>query len=255
MPQIAVVPGDGVGPEVVAEAVKVLRVGGGQWGIPFEFRNALLGGAAIEATGSPMPAETLETCRRSDAVLFGAVGGPRWDTLPAPIRPEKGILTLRKGLSLFANLRPARISPLLVESSPLKRSVVEGVDLVVVRELTGGIYYGEPRRIEQTPEGERAIDTLTYTRTEITRIARVAFETALRRRHHVTSVDKANVLASSELWRATVTEIARDFPEATLEHMYIDNCAMQLIRDPRHFDVILTENMFGDILSLSLIHI
>ncbi len=247
--QIAVLKGDGIGPEVVEQALLVLQAAATRFGLALTFREALLGGAAVDATGDPLPEETLALCRSSRAILLGAVGGPKWDRLPAVKRPERGILRLRAALGLYANLRPARLAPALVEASTLRREVVEGTDLVVVRELTGGLYFGTPRGIERLPDGERAVDTLTYTTAEIARIARVAFEVAAARRRKVTSVDKANVLASSELWRRVVEEVHREFPGITLEHMYVDACAMQLIRSPRAFDVILTENMFGDILS------
>jgi 3-isopropylmalate dehydrogenase len=247
--EIAVLKGDGIGPEVVNQALLVLQAAATRFGLALTFREALLGGAAVDATGDPLPEETLALCRESRAILLGAVGGPKWDRLPAARRPERGILRLRTSLGLHANLRPARLSPALVDASTLKREVVEGTDLVVVRELTGGLYFGTPRGIERIPDGERAVDTLTYTTAEIARIARVAFEVAAARRRKVTSVDKANVLASSELWRRVVEEVHREFPGIALEHMYVDTCAMLLIRSPRAFDVILTENMFGDILS------
>ncbi|MBI3002275.1 MAG: 3-isopropylmalate dehydrogenase [candidate division NC10 bacterium] len=246
---IAVLKGDGIGPEVVDQALRVLREAAGRFDLALTFREGLLGGAAVDATGDPLPEETLALCRNSRAILLGAVGGPKWDGLAPEVRPERGILRLRAALGLYANLRPARLSPALIKASTLKREAVEGTDLVVVRELTGGLYFGTPRGIERGPDGERAVDTLTYTTGEIVRIARVAFEVAAGRRKKVTSVDKANVLASSLLWRRVVEEVHREFPGVALEHMYVDTCAMQLIRSPRAFDVILTENMFGDILS------
>jgi 3-isopropylmalate dehydrogenase len=246
---IAVLGGDGIGPEVTAEAAKVLRAAAPRFGLELTFRGALVGGAAVDARGTPLPDDTLALCRQADAILFGAVGGPRWDGLERPLRPEQGLLSLRKTLALYANLRPARLLPALAGASPLKPEVVEGTDLLVVRELTGGLYFGQPRGIERTGEGERAVDTLVYTTAEIRRIARVGFESARRRRRHVTSVDKANVLASSELWRRTVTDVAKEFPDVRLEHMLVDTCAMELLRSPRRFDVLVTENMFGDILS------
>ena len=249
MPRIAVLSGDGVGPEVVAEAVKALKAASTQFGFSLTFEEALVGGAALDHDGVPLPEETLALCKRSDAVLFGAVGGPKWDGLPRHLRPEQGILALRKALKLYANLRPAKLFSPLADASPLKRELVEGTDLLIVRELLGGIYFGEPRGIEEIEGGERAVDTLVYTTHEIERIAEVAFRAALRRRRKVTSVDKANVLASSELWRRTVSEAVQAYPEITLEHLYIDNCAMQLVKDPKRFDVILAENLFGDILS------
>ena len=247
---IAVLPGDGIGAEIVPEAIKVLNQVGERFGHRFRFNHGLVGGAAIDAVGVALPPETLKLCQRSDAVLLGAVGGPKWDTLPAKERPEAAaLLALRKGLGLFANIRPAVVYPALVHASTLKPEVVSGVDLVVFRELTGGLYFGEKKR-EPAPEGgERAVDTLVYTTNEIERIARLAFGAARRRRKKVTSVDKANVLESSRLWRDTVARVAEDFPDVELEHMYVDNCAMQLVRNPRQFDVIVTENMFGDILT------
>ena len=246
---VAVLAGDGIGPEVTREAVKVLRAAAPRFGLELTFHEGLVGGAAVDGKGTPLPGETLELCRAADAILFGAVGGPKWDGLERALRAEQGILGLRKALGLYANLRPAKLLAPLAAASPLKPEVVDGTDLLVVRELTGGLYFGQPRGIEPTADGERAVDTLVYTTAEIRRIARVGFETARRRRRHVTSVDKANVLASSELWRRTVTEVARDFPDVQLEHALVDACAMELIRNPRRFDVILTENMFGDILS------
>lgn len=246
---IAVIPGDGIGVEIVPEALKVLEKIGARFGHQFEFKHGLVGGAAIDATGRALPDETLALCQQSDAVLLGAVGGPKWDTLPAPERPEvAALLALRKGLGLYANIRPAVVYPALVQASTLKPEVVSGVDLVVFRELTGGIYFGEKKR-EKTADGEMAQDNLVYTTQEIERIARLAFEAAMKRGKKLTSVDKANVLESSRLWRETVTRLAAEYPEVTLEHMYVDNCAMQLIRWPKQFDVIVTENMFGDILT------
>lgn len=249
MPKIAVLPGDGIGPEVTQEAVKVLKVAAECFALSLVFEEGLLGGSAIDATGSPLPDETATLCKGSDAILFGAVGGPKWDALSTPIRPERGLLTLRRELGLYANLRPAKVFPALIDASPLKREVVEGADILVVRELTGGIYYGEPKGIEKTPEGERAVDTSIYTSHEVKRIAEVAFQAALKRRRKVTSVDKANVMATSELWRGVVREVAEAYPEVILEHMYSDNCAMQLVRNPKQFDVIVADNLFGDLLS------
>ena len=249
MATIAVLPGDGIGPEVTQQAVKVLRAVGARFQMPLEFREASIGGAALEAHGTPLPDGTLDACQRADAILFGAVGGPQWDTLPRKVRPEQGILALRKAFDLYANLRPAKPFPSLADASTLKREVIEGVDLLVVRELTGGLYFGQPKGIEKVPEGERGVDTLVYTTPEIERIARLAFEAARRRRNHLTSVDKANVLASSELWRRVVTEVGKRFPQVRLDHMYADNASMQLVRQPRFFDVIVAENTFGDILS------
>ncbi|MBW8057773.1 MAG: 3-isopropylmalate dehydrogenase [candidate division NC10 bacterium] len=249
MATIVILRGDGIGPEVVDEGLKVLEAAARRYGITLEFQEALLGGAAIDATGDPLPAETLRRCREADAVLLGAVGGPKWDTLPVDVRPEQGLLRLRKALQLFANLRPVRLFPSLLEVSPLKRDVIDGTDLIIFRELTGGLYYGTPRGIERQGEEERGVDTLSYTTSEIARIARLAFQAAEGRRKKVTSVDKANVLMSSQLWRRVLLQVAQDFPRVSLEHMYVDNCAMQLVRNPRQFDVIVTENMFGDILS------
>jgi 3-isopropylmalate dehydrogenase len=247
--KIVVLPGDGIGLEVTAEAVKVLRAVGQGVGVGFEFEEALCGGAAIDAHGTPIPGATLDLCRTADAILFGAVGGPKWDDLPPEQRPERGLLALRKELDLFANLRPAKLFPMLVDASPLKRSVVEGTDLLVIRELTGGLYFGEPRGIEKIQGGMRGINSMIYTTPEIERVARLAFEVARKRRRKLTSVDKANVLAVSTLWRQVVTEVSQDYPDVTLEHMLVDNCAMQLILNPLHFDTLVTENTFGDILS------
>ena len=242
--------GDGIGPEIVAEAVKVLAAAGRRFEIPLEFEEALIGGIAYDATGHPLPPATLELCKRSEAVLLGAVGGPKWDTVqPASLRPEVGaLLPLRKELGLFANLRPATLFPALAGVSSLRADIVaEGLDLLVVRELTGGIYFGQPKGRDQG--GERATDTCVYTRAEIERIARIGFEAARRRGKRLCSVDKANVLETSRLWRETVTALASEYPDIELSHMLVDNCAMQLVRNPKQFDVIVTENMFGDILS------
>ncbi len=243
--KIAVLPGDGIGPEVIAEAVKVLRKVAQTYGHEFTFEEALVGGTAIDAVGNPLPAETIQLCRESDAVLFGAVGGPKWDDPRAAVRPEQGILGLRKGLELFANLRPVKVYPDLVNASPIKAEILAVVDLVVVRELMGGIYFGQPR-VEGT---ERAVDTMVYTRAEVECIAHVAFRLARGRRRKVTSVDKANVLACSRLWRHTVEEVAKDYPDVELEHLLVDAATMHLLKRPRDFDVIVTGNMFGDILS------
>ncbi|MCE9560025.1 MAG: 3-isopropylmalate dehydrogenase [Armatimonadetes bacterium] len=241
--KIAVLGGDGIGPEVTAEAVKVLQ------GVrsDLEFSTALCGGCAYEATGDPLPKETLDLCRASDAVLLGAVGGPKWDKLEAALRPEiGGLLRLRRELNLFANVRPAKVLRPLLQASPLKNNGGT-IDLIVIRELTGGIYFGEPR--ERRDNGNTAIDTCVYTRAEIERIAEVGFQVARQRSKHLVSVDKNNVLETSRLWREVVTEFAARNPDVSVSHMLVDNCAMQLIRDPLQFDVILTENMFGDILS------
>jgi 3-isopropylmalate dehydrogenase len=247
--KIAVLPGDGVGQEVIAEAVKVLKALKLKGSQEFIFTECLVGGAAIDEVGVPLPKETLETCLNSDAILFGAVGGPKWNNVAYHLRPEKALLDIRETLGLYANLRPVKVYPALVDASPLKREIVEGVDLVVVRELTGGIYFGKPRGIEKINGEERGLNTLVYTASEIRRIVKLAFEMARTRRRVLTSVDKANVLETMQLWRRTVTEVAQDYPDVTVEHLYVDNCAMQLIRYPKQFDVIVTENMFGDILS------
>jgi 3-isopropylmalate dehydrogenase len=248
--RIAVLPGDGIGQEVIPEAVRVLQAVGKGAGVGFEFEQGLVGGAALDATGVPLPPETLELCQGAQAILFGAVGGPRWDGAPHERRPERGLLGLRKELDLYANLRPAKCFPMLVDASPLKRSVVEGTDLLVVRELTGGLYFGEPRGVEKFADGgARAINTMAYTSREIDRVARTAFEVARKRRRRLTSVDKENVLVVSQLWREVVTRVGKDYPDVTLEHVLVDNCAMALIHRPTQFDVIVTENTFGDILS------
>jgi 3-isopropylmalate dehydrogenase len=250
MYKIAVLPGDGIGSEVTVQAVRVLEAVGRRFKREFTFTEALVGGAAYDATGTPLPRETLDLCLSSDAILFGAAGGPKWDSLPPQLRPETGgILSLRKELGLFANLRPVRVFPSLENASTLKPEVVAGVDLLIVRELTGGLYFGKKYR-ENLPDGSvRAVDTLEYTTFEIERIARVAFDLARKRRKKVTSVDKANVLESSRLWREVVTALGREYQDVLLDHMYVDNCAMQLIKNPKQFDVLVTENMFGDILS------
>lgn len=249
MAKIVVLRGDGIGPEVVEEGLKVLRVAARRYKISPHLQEALLGGAAIDATGEPLPAETLRLCEGAEAILLGAVGGSKWDSLPADKRPEHGLLKLRKALDLYANLRPLRLFSSLLDVSPLKRDVIEKTDFVIFRELSSGIYYGTPRGIERHGEEERAVDTLSYTTSEIARIARLAFQAAAGRRKKVTSVDKANVLMSSQLWRRVLVKVAESFPRVSLEHMYVDNCAMQLVRSPRQFDVIVTGNMFGDILS------
>ncbi|HHX49876.1 MAG TPA: 3-isopropylmalate dehydrogenase [Clostridia bacterium] len=249
MAKIAVLPGDGIGPEIIPEAQKVLETIAPEYGLEFEFTEGLIGGAAYDALGEPLPAVTVELCQKSDAVLLGAVGGPRWDSLPVEKRPEAGaLLPLRKILGLYANIRPVFLYPSLISASVLKREVVQGTDLVVIRELTGGIYFGEKKR-ETTPTGEKVTDVLVYTTEEIERILRLAFEAARQRRRKVTSVDKANVLESSRLWREMANKIHQDYSDVELEHMLVDNCAMQLVRKPTQFDVIVTENMFGDILT------
>ncbi len=247
--KIAVLPGDGIGTEIIPEATKVLEVIGEKYNHEFEFTDALIGGAAIDVLGIPLPEATVELCKASDAVLLGAIGGPKWDTLPVHLRPEgAALLGLRKALGLYGNIRPVIVYPALADASTLKREVIEGVDILVIRELTGGLYFGEKKR-EAIDKGYRAVDTLVYTTEEIERITRLAFESALKRGNKVTSVDKANVLESSRLWREVVTEVAKEYPQVELEHMYVDNAAMQLVRYPKQFDVIVTENMFGDILT------
>lgn len=245
---IAVLPGDGVGPEVIEQAIKILTKVGEKTNHEFTFYYGLIGGSAIEKTGNPLPDETLTLCQKADSILFGAIGDPKYDLGPqAKVRPEQGLLRLRKSLDLFANLRPVKIYPELIDASPLKKEKVIGVDLVVVRELTGGIYFGEPR--QRRDNGNTAIDTSIYTKQEVMRIAKMAFDLAGKRKKKVTSVDKANVLETSRLWRETVTEIAKEYSDVTLTHMFVDNAAMQLIKNPSQFDVLLTENMFGDILT------
>jgi len=248
--RIAVLPGDGIGQEVTAQAVRVLQTVAKSAGLSLEIEEALVGGAALDATGRPLPDKTLALCRQAQAILFGAVGGPQWDGAPQELRPERGLLALRKELDLYANLRPVRCLPMMVEASPLKREIVEGTDIMVIRELTGGLYFGEPRGVEKFADGgARAVNTMVYTTREIERVARVAFEVARQRRRRLASVDKANVLAVSQLWRDVVTRIGRDYPDVTLEHVLVDNCAMALINRPTQFDTIVTENTFGDILS------
>lgn len=248
--RITLLPGDGIGPEIMAVAVDVLNIIGKQLDLSFEFTEALLGGAAIDATGEPLPSQTLEACRNSDGVLLAAIGGYKWDNLPRHLRPETGLLGLRSGLGLFANLRPATILPQLIDASSLKREVVEGVDIMVVRELTGGIYFGQPKGIFTTETGEkRGVNTMAYTESEIDRIGRVAFETAQKRSKRLCSVDKANVLEVSQLWRDRITLLSSEYPDVELSHMYVDNAAMQLVRAPKQFDTIVTGNLFGDILS------
>ena len=248
--RITLLPGDGIGPEIMAIAVQVLKRIGEKFDITFQFTEALIGGAAIDATGNPFPPETLEACQNSDSILLAAIGGYKWDNLPRHQRPETGLLALRSSLNLFANLRPATILPQLIDASTLKREVVEGVDIMVVRELTGGLYFGEPRGIFTTESGEkRGVNTMTYTESEIDRIGKVAFETAMKRGKKLCSVDKSNVLEVSQLWRDKITAMAADYPEVELSHLYVDNAAMQLVRSPRQFDTIVTSNLFGDILS------
>lgn len=247
--KIAVLPGDGIGPEIIDSALKVLDVVAKKYGLTFEYKFGLVGGAAIDETGDPLPSETLKICKESDAILFGAVGGEKWDNLPTDKRPEKGLLRIRKELELFANIRPAKAYEPLLDASPLKPEIIKGVDLVVLRELTGDVYFGEPRGRE-VRNGERVgYNTMIYYEHEVKRIAKLAFDLARNRRKKVTSVDKANVLEVSGLWREVVNEVHADYADVELEHMYIDNCAMQLIRRPKDFDVIVTGNIFGDIIS------
>jgi 3-isopropylmalate dehydrogenase len=247
---IAVLPGDGIGPEVITQANKILRILESKLDIKLNLNEFPVGGAGYEATGHPLPDETMNAAKKADAVLLGAVGGPKWETIDFSLRPERALLGLRSNLGLFANLRPAKIFDALTDASTLKREVVEKLDILVVRELTGGIYFGKPRGVETLEDGSRrGFNTLVYTESEIKRIAKVAFEVAQKRQGRVCSVDKANVLECTGLWREVVTDFAKDYPDVSLEHMYVDNCAMQLVRNPKQFDVILTTNMFGDILS------
>ena len=248
--KVLVLPGDGIGPEIVAEAVKVLKVLQDEGGLSLELEEAPIGGAGYDADGHPLPEATLELAKRADAVLLGAVGGPKYDKLPRELRPERGLLAIRAELELFANLRPALLYPQLADASSLKREVVAGLDLMIIRELTGGLYFGQPRGIRTHEGGARdGLNTMAYTEPEIERIARVGFEIAMKRGKRLCSVDKANVLEVSELWREVVIQVGQEFPEVELSHMYVDNAAMQLVRDPKQFDVVVTENMFGDILS------
>jgi 3-isopropylmalate dehydrogenase len=247
--KVTVLPGDGIGPEVTAEAVRVLRTIADIYGHHFEFDEHLIGGAAIRLTGTPLPTTTLDACLESDAVLLGAVGAPEYDHLPPDKRAEAGLLTLRRALGAYANLRPAISHQAITDCSPLRAEVVEGADILFVRELLGGLYFGEPRGFIKDNGASTAFNTMRYSTEEIERIARVAFEAARLRSRKVTSVDKANVLETSQLWREVVTRMALDYPEITLEHLYVDACAMHLVMNPRRFDVVLTENLFGDILS------
>ncbi len=246
---LAVLPGDGVGPEVADEAIKVLQAVGKRFGHEFDLHYGLAGGVAIDETGTALPVDTLKMCRRCDAVLLGAVGGPKWDDPRARVRPEDGLLALRKGLGLFANLRPVKVFPMLIDSTNLKPELVKGVDFVFVRELTGGIYFGRPKRQWRTSRGRRAADTLTYSEQEMERIIRVGFELSRTRSKKLISVDKANVLETSRLWRQVAMEVAVDYPDVELEHMLVDACSMRLIQNPTYFDVLVTDNMFGDILT------
>lgn len=242
---LSVIKGDGIGPEIIDEALKVLDAVGNKFDINFNYKEYLMGGCAIDATGNPLPQETIDGVLDSDACLFGSIGGPKWDNLERELRPESGLLRFRKEMGVFANLRPATVYDELVDASSLKPEVIKGVDIMVVRELIGGIYFGEPKGKDET----KGWNTMVYTVAEIERIAHVAFKLAMKRDKRVCSVDKANVLDVSQLWRDTVERIAKEYPEVQLSHMYVDNCAMQLIANPRQFDVILTGNIFGDILS------
>jgi 3-isopropylmalate dehydrogenase len=243
--KIAVIKGDGIGPEIIDEAIKVLDAISVQEGFILKYEEMLLGGAAIDETGVPLPEATIQGVKKCDAVLFGAIGGPKWDKLERHLRPETGLLGIRKAMGTFANLRPAMVYDELINASSLKPEVIKGVDIMVVRELTGGIYFGEPRELQ----ADKAFNTMVYTREEVVRIAVVAFDIAMQREKRICSVDKANVLEVSQFWREIVEEVSKDYPEVELSHMYVDNAAMQLIRDPKQFDVILTGNIFGDILS------
>jgi len=247
--EIAVLPGDGVGPEVIAEAIKVLRAVEDKSGYSFHLYEGLIGGVAIDAQGTALSEETLNMCKQCDAVLLGAVGGYKWDDHGAKVRPEDGLLALRKALGLFANLRPVKVFPMLVDSTNFKPEIVKGVDLMVVRELTGGLYFGQPKKQWSTPEGRHAVDTMAYSEAEIERIMMVGFELASGRRKKLTSVDKANVLETSRLWRKIATEVSADYPDVELQHMLVDACAMRFIQRPADLDVLVTENMFGDILT------
>jgi len=248
--KIAVLAGDGVGREIVPEAVKILKAIGEMYHHSFQFTSADIGGQAIDKVGVPLPNDTLTLAKRSDAVLLGAVGGPKWERLEYSLRPERALLGIREALGLYANLRPAKVYPNLADASTLKREVIEGIDILVIRELTGGIYFGKPKGIETLPNGEeRGVNTEVYTTKEVRRIAKVAFDAARKRRKKVLSVDKANVLESSELWRKVVIDVHKEYPDVELSHIYVDNAAMQLVRNPRQFDVLLCNNMFGDILS------
>ncbi|MFC2017082.1 3-isopropylmalate dehydrogenase [Chloroflexota bacterium] len=246
---LTVLPGDGVGPEVTAEAIKVLQATGSKFGHDFDLYYGLVGGIAIDRTGDALPKDTLKMCQGAQAVLLGAVGGPKWDDPKAKVHPEDGLLALRKGLGLFANLRPVKVFPMLTDSTNLKPGVIEGVDFIFVRELTGGLYFGRPKRRWQTSRGRRAIDSMAYSEQEIERIIKVGFALARTRWKKLVSVDKANVLETSRLWRQVAMEVAEGYPDVELEHMLVDACAMRLIQNPKYLDVIVTENTFGDILT------
>jgi len=247
--KIVILPGDGIGPEVTREAIKVMESVGEKAGIDFEIKEFPIGGICIDKYDIPLQEETIEICKKADAVFLGAVGGPKWDNLPKEKRPETGLLQIRKELGLFTNLRPVKIFPPLIPASSLKPEIAADIDILVVRELTGGIYFGQPKFINSINGEDVAVDTMEYKTSEIERIAHVAFKAARERKKKVTSVDKANVLVSSQLWRKTVERIAKDYSDVKLEHMLVDNCAMQLVRNPEQFDVLLTTNVFGDILS------
>jgi len=247
--KIVTLPGDGIGPEVLNQGVKVIRTIEKKYNHKIEVLEGIIGGIAIDKFGTPLPLETLEICKESDAILLGAVGGPKWDNLPGNLRPEKALLELRGGFNFFANIRPIKIFEPLTFSSTLKPEILKDADFVIIRELTGGLYFGKPKERRVENGEELAIDTMIYRTSEIERIAHIAFETAIQRRKKVTSVDKANILECSRLWREVVEKVSPKYPSVTLEHMYVDNCAMQIVRNPRQFDVILTENTFGDILS------
>lgn len=247
--KLLVLPGDGIGPEIVAEAVKVLEAAQAAFDLKVEVKEALVGGAAYDAEGDPLPETTLAQAREADAILFGSIGGPKWEAIERDKRPERGLLRLRSSLELFANLRPAMLFPQLADASSLKPEIVAGLDILIVRELTGGIYFGQPRGIREE-NGERVgFNTYVYRESEMRRIGRVAFNLAMKRNRRVCSVDKANVLEVTELWREVMTDLAKDYPQVELSHMYVDNAAMQLVRDPKQFDVLVTGNLFGDILS------
>jgi 3-isopropylmalate dehydrogenase len=247
--RVAVIPGDGIGAEVIAAAQRILEDAADRFGFRFEWHGLVAGGGAIDAYGQAIRDEDVAACQSADAVLLGAVGGPKWDVPSSPIRPEQALFRLRKTLGLFANLRPVAAEPALIESSPLRPERLRGVDMLIVRELTGGLYFGERQEDHETVNGRAAMDTLPYTEMEILRIARLGFELARGRRHHLTSVDKANVLATSRLWRSVVNELSTEFPDVELDHRLVDSCAMQLVMQPADFDVIVTDNLFGDILS------
>ncbi|MCH9697843.1 MAG: 3-isopropylmalate dehydrogenase [Gammaproteobacteria bacterium] len=248
--KIAVLPGDGIGPEIINEAIKVIECLRDNYGFAVELENGLVGGSAYDETGSPLPEQTLALVRDADSILLGAVGGPKWEPLDYSVRPERGLLGLRSELNLYANLRPALLYPELEAASTLKPEVVSGLDIMILRELTGGIYFGEPRGVKTLENGERqGFNTLVYSESEVRRIAHNAFQIAAKRNRRVCSVDKANVLECTELWRDVVTEVGKEYPDIELSHMYVDNAAMQLVRNPKQFDVMVTGNMFGDILS------